>query len=569
MTALDRAKNEALELLRTALPSDVSLFPSLFERPPRPEMGDLAFPCFPLAKALKKAPPAIAGEIAAAIVPSGLIASAEAVGPYVNFRFDRAAFASAVLTDVAAAGDRYGEKKDGGRSVMVEYGSPNTHKEIHVGHLRNFTLGLSVVKLLRAQGHKVVPVSYIGDIGAHVAKCLWALKTFHDGEQMPENRGKFLGSVYAEGTAKVDEDPSRKEAVAEVQRKLEAREPEWDALWKETRQWSIDELSAIFGELGIAFDRTYYESEVEEPGKKLVAELLERGIAEKGEGGALIVDLAAEDLGVFLALKSDGSSLYSTKELALAELKRKEYPGMAESVHIVDTRQSLYFRQFFATLKRMGFDQEMVHLGYEFVTLKEGAMSSRKGNIITYEDFRDTMMDRVRKETRERHEDWDDTRVGTTAWAIAESAMKFGMLKQDNDKPIVFDMDAALSFDGFTGPYVQYAHARLSSILAKAGVSREVPAGIEGSDDADECRLLRAVADLPDTIAAAAAAHRPSLLAQYVFDLAQATSDFYRDVPVLKAEGDDRTRRLAVAASARAALAHGLALLGIKAPDEM
>ena len=240
---------------------------------------------------------------------------------------------------------------------------------------------------------------------------------------------------------------------------------------------------------------------------------------------------------------------------------------MAASLHVVDTRQALYFRQFFATLRRLGFEQEMAHLGYEFVTLKEGAMSSRKGNIVTYEDFRDAMRERVEEETRSRHEDWDDAKVAEAAWTIAEGAMKFGMLKQDNDRPIVFDMDAALSFDGFTGPYVQYAHARMSSILSKAGETADAAAS--GSDDEDEYRLLRMVAEFPDVIADAARTYRPSLVAQYAFDLAKATSDFYRDVPVLKAEGDDRARRLAIVSTARTVLAQALDLLGIRAPDEM
>src|SRR5687767_8251559 len=230
-------------------------------------------------------------------------------------------------------------------------------------------------------------------------------------------------------------------------------------------------------------------------------------------------------------------------------------------------RQSLYFKQFFATLKRMGFDKEMTHLAYEFVTLKEGAMSSRKGNIVTYEEFRDEMTGMVASETKKRHEEWSDAKVKGTAWAVAEGAMKFGMLKQDNDRPITFDMEAALSFDGFTGPYVQYSHARLSSILAKA--EGETVSVCSASDDAKEFALLRLVADLPQTISSAANAHRPSILAQYLFELAQASNDFYRDVPVLSAETADRSRRLAIVAAARTALANGLALLGIRAPEEM
>lgn len=567
MTILDKAKKDILAALAAALPSGTEASAADLLKPPQADMGDLSFPCFGLARSLKQNPAALAKEAAAKIAAGGMIAEARAAGPYVNFFFDKKAFATAVLGDVLGKGEKYGDAPKTGERVMIEYGSPNTHKEIHVGHLRNFSLGLSVVRLARAAGREVVPVSYIGDIGAHVAKCLWALRKFHAGEKPPENRGKFLGQIYAEATRLVGENESYKEEIAEVLRRLEARDPELLALWEETRQWSIDELGAVLGELGCEFSRMYFESEVEGPGKELVKKLKSDGIAEEGERGAIIVDLESEGLGVFLALKSDGSALYSTKELALAQKKFSDFEGVSRSIHIVDNRQSLYFRQFFAVLKRMGFDKKMTHLGYEFVTLKEGAMSSRKGNIVTYEDFRDKMTEMAAAETKKRREDWDDARVKAVAWTVAEGAMKFGMLKQDTERPIVFDMEEALSFDGFTGPYIQYAHARLSSILIKA--KDEVVSVRAASDDPREFAFLRLIADLPATVLEAAEACKPSVLAQYLFELARASNDFYRDVPVLVAEGGVRRRRLAIVKAGQVALAKGLELLGIRAPEEM
>jgi arginyl-tRNA synthetase len=462
-----------------------------------------------------------------------------------------------------------------GKAVLIEYGSPNTHKEIHVGHLRNFALGLAVERLLRAAGAKVTAVNYIGDVGAHVAKWLWHFQ--NTGGSVADLSKIPFGKLYTEATTAADADEDKtKPEIGAVLAALEAHDPELEKLWLETRDECLRQMSVIFKELDIDFARTYLESEVEGPGKELVKEMLAKGIAKIGERDAVIVDLAEpEDLGVFLVLKGDGNSLYSTKELALAGLKFKEYPDTQESIHVVDNRQSLYFKQLFATLKRLGFDKPMSHLAYDFVTLAAGAMSSRKGNIVTYEDFRDAMVAMATEETRRRRagdgvptdERWSDERVRAAAWAVAEGAMKFGMLKQDNDRPIVFDMQEALSFDGFTGPYIQYAHARLCSILAKA--SGETVSVCKASDDAGEYALLRVVADLPAIVSASAAAHRPSLLAQYLFDLAQAATAFYRDVPVLSAEPADRSRRLAIAEAARVALENGLRLLGIKAPREM
>lgn len=571
MTILDQVKEQFIASLRVALP-DVEADASMIVRPPQREMGDLAFPCFALSKKMRTSPAAIATQIAEAMSPAGYIAGIEAAGPYVNIRLARGAFLRALVDEVLAKQSQFGTHEARGGRIMIEYGSPNTHKEIHVGHLRNFCLGSAVVNLSRAAGYDVVPVSYVGDIGAHVAKCLWGLKKFHAGAEPGEERGKFLGQVYADATKRVDENEAYKEEIAAVQRKLEARDPELTALWEETRRWSIDELEAIFSELGCAFERMYFESEVEEPGKLLARELLARGIAKEGERGALIVDLEPQGLGVFLILKSDGAALYSTKEIALAQKKFEDFSGITKSVTVVDNRQTLYFKQLFATLKLMGFDKDMSHLGYEFVTLAEGAMSSRSGNIVAYEDFRDEVIAHAKKETKSRRAEWSEEKLDETARVIAFGAMKFGMLKQDIEKPIVFDVAQSLAFEGVTGPYVQYAHARLSSILEKdaaGGRREETVAEDAAASAAAEHEAVMKAAEFPAVVAAAAEHCKPSLVAQYLFEFAQLTNGYYRDVPILSAPTEIRQARIKTITALRTVLANGLALLGMAAPNEM
>ncbi len=570
MTAFEQAKQDACAALAAVLPPDAPAPSDAdFVKPPQADMGDLSFPCFGLAKASKSNPAALAKDLAGKIAPSGLIAEAKAVGPYLNFFFDKKAFSAAVIKEVVDRAGEYGNASKRDEKVLIEYGSPNTHKEIHVGHLRNFALGLAVERLLRAAGADVTAVNYIGDVGAHVAKWLWYVEKKMPGEFTSSARSEMptFGKMYTEAIKLYESDEEKyKPEVSAVLQALELHDKKWEELWLQTRDMCLAQIDVIFKQLDIHFVRTYLESEVEGPGKALVQELLAKGIAKEGERGAKIVDLEPEGLGVMLVLKSDGTALYSTKELALAKLKFKEFPETMKSLHVVDNRQSLYFKQLFVVLKKMGFDKSMAHLAYDFVTLEEGAMSSRKGNIVTYEDFRDRMIDMVANETRSRREEWSAEKVAEVAWVIAEGAMKFGMLKQDNDRPIVFNMEAALSFDGFTGPYIQYAHARLCSILARAG---DDGAEYETSDDSEEYTLLRLVADFPATVLASAASYRPSLLAQYLFDLAQASNDFYRDAPVLAAEPRVRARRLAVIRATKIALTNGLSLLGIRAPEEM
>lgn len=285
-----------------------------------------------------------------------------------------------------------------------------------------------------------------------------------------------------------------------------------------------------------------------------------------------MVDLEDQKLGVFLVRKSDGTSLYATKDLALAKLKFKEYPKLERSLMVVDSRQAFYFKQLFATLKLMGFVKPMEFVGYEFVTLKSGAMSSREGNIVTWQSFRDEVLEFATSETQKRHPDWNEGKVTHTAWCLMMGGIKFGMLKQDNDKIFVFDLEQALSFDGATGPYVQYAATRLGSILRKA--DWDAAKGLKKGDpsilnEGAEKRLALWMAQFPLTVQKAGEELRPAVVAQWCLEMASRVNEFYRDVKVLDAEKDVKEARLRLVASARTVLLLGLHLLGIPVPEEM
>jgi len=538
--------------------------------------GDLAFGCFRLAKTMGKNPAQIAQEIARICkTDHSDIESVQAVGPYVNVRLSTGMATYRVVRDIEVTGQGYGASTPSNKTIVLEYAQPNTHKEIHVGHLRNLVLGVSLVRVLKKTGWHVVPVSYHGDVGAHVAKCLWWMvksrggKTTFDDIPLENRTGKYLGNMYAEATRQLDARPEYKDEVSVVQQKLEAHDKQWEMLWQETRRWSLDEMAEIFDDLNVEIERQYLESEVVERGQTMVDELMKRGIAKESQG-AVVVDMEALKLGVFLVRKSDGTSLYATKDLALAEKKHAEYPTAERSLILVDNRQSFYFKQLFEALKQFGIQVKQEFVGYEFVTLKSGAMSSREGNIVSFSDFRDEVVTYARNEVLKRHPEWHEGKVVHVSWCIAMAGMKFGMLKQDSDKIFTFDIEQALAFEGDTGPYCLYAATRLGSIIRKFGQATPFEHELTFAfEHPAEKALAITLSTFPLKVKEAAEQLKPACIGQWCLDLAQDINAFYRDVPVLESQGDLREGRIRLAAAARQALVNGLSLLGINVPDEM
>ncbi len=571
---------EALAALRAALP-EADLLADHFSNPPDPSLGDLAFGCFPLAKALGKNPVLIASDLAAELAPKlaagkGMLADVTSAGPYLNFSVNPerlVAYACSAKAKPQPAPLPKAER----RTILIEYANPNTHKDVHVGHLRNFALGAAAVRLQRALGHHAIGVSYINDLGSNVAKCLWGvLRTPGWEKTSAEERIRFLDHAYVAATAAAEADPAVREEVTHIQKTLERFHAEglaaippkdrvWVMAWKTTHAWSKAAINAVVKELGWEIERQWFESGLIAETVAIVADLEKRGIARVSEG-ALIVDLSDEKLGANLLRKTDGTLLYNAKDIALALIKEREFHP-DESVYVIDARQSLAMKQLFATLRRMGHDLALRHLAYEFVTLPEGTMSSRKGNVIYYTDFRDAVVERATEEVVKRHEDWSAAKAGKTARAVALGGILFALLKQDPDKQIVFDVEEAVSFDGYTGPYIQYTYARIASLEKKAGAA----AGKKGRVlvTAPEHRLALALLRYPEAVRAAAAQWRPSALCQELFELCRLFAAFYEQVPVLTASPAERAVRLALAKKVKAALEAGCGLLGIPLVGEM
>lgn len=572
MSSLQEAKQHVLRELKQAMGKEFRPGVDEIITPPDARFGDMSFACFALAKALQKPPTELATEIAAKIAPTGFIERAVAVGPYVNFFLKRGEFADVTIQEIYRAAKEYGRSSVGEQKrIMVEYAQPNTHKEIHVGHLRNFFLGKSITLLLKEIGFSVIPTTYINDLGMHVALCVWGLEQIPEEVQKAaktqEARVRLMGRAYAEASKQTTEDPAKKEEVSMIYRDLEFQKGSFVSVWKKTRKWSLAYIRSVFEELDLPIDVWYYESDLVRATKHIIEDLVKRGIVVESQG-ALIVDLEEEGLGANLLVKRDGTLLYNAKDITLA-LRKQEDHAPLRSLYVIDVRQSLAMQQLFATLKKMGFEKELQHIGYEFVTLKDGAMASRKGNIIRFEEVRDTLRELAFTQTKARHEDWSKKRLQEASEAIATSAMVYGLLRQDSAKKIVFDLKEVVSFEGHTGPYLLYTYSRISSLLAKIP-KKFVEPQLTLLDHEAEHRLVRKIAEYPQVVHLSATGYAPAKLCQYLFELCQDFSQFYEVCSVLHEEHLPRAAaRAALVGAVRQVLENGFRLIGLPIIQEM
>ncbi|MBT4310689.1 MAG: arginine--tRNA ligase [Anaerolineae bacterium] len=547
--------------------------------------------------------PMRAQEIAEAIkneigTPTG-ISRVEAVRGYLNLYFVTEDFAERTISAILQEKSSFGRGKPKHERVMVEYAQPNTHHSFHIGHYRNAILGESLSRLVEFAGFETIRAAYPGDIGLGVITVLWIYEKFYKGQEPDgvHERGQWLLNLYVEATNMLTEKENETDDERILREKYDAERREmylkWDAgdeyirdLWLETREWSLDELKDILLQIGIQIDTWFFESVEDEPSKAVVQELLDLDIAtdERDEGGAVLVKideklgLKKEKYRTNVLLRNDGTTLYLTKDLSLAKKKFNEF-GVDRSIYVVDVRQSLHFMQAFAILGLWGFEQaeKCYHLGYGFVSLPGGAMSARKGRVVIFKDVADEAIRRFTETSKEKNPNLSDEQRAEVAETVGLGALAYAMLSVDNSRDTVFDMDVALSFEGRTGPYIQNAHVRASSILKKFKVEGSKlkaenlkPATFNFELTSHEIELIELLSRFPAVVEDAANQYRPMIMATYAYDLASAFHSFYHAVPVLKSETDSiRDARLRLVKSAKQTLANALDLLAIKAPDAM
>lgn len=564
-----------LKLLGSAEVTEVAVA-DLLSTPPKLDLGHIALPCFPFAKALGRKPQEIAQSLSEKLKLNALFSDVQVAGAYLNLFLSSETYGSEVVKNFLH-GYLESIPQIWMTPVMVEYSQPNTHKELHVGHMRNLCMGNALVRLLRYSGRPVVATTFPGDVGTHVAKCLWYMK--HHNQETPPlvSKGEWLGQMYSKAHIKLEdekgtpqEDKNRAQ-LTEILKQLEQKHGEYYDLWSETRQWSIELMQKVYSWADVQFDAWYWESEVDSPSVQWIKELHAQGKLEDSQG-AVGLNLEDVKLGFCMLLKSDGNGLYATKDMELARRKFENYdPSL--SVYVVDMRQELHFKQVFEALKRVGFEQaeRCYHLKYNFVELPDGAMSSRKGNIVPITALILQMQEHVKKQYLSRYEgQWSPEDIHRAADMVAQGAIKYGMNAMDPNKKIVFKMEEWLKLDGESGPYIQYSHARIQSLLEKN--TADLSSAIEYSklSTPAEMALMNKMAQFHRVVEGAAVHLKTSLICTYTYELAQLFNTFYHDCPIGKLEDMELKRaRLALAKATGIVLKKGLSLLGIPAPQRM
>ena len=564
--------------------------------PPKSEMGDAAFPMFPYAKAAGKAPALIAKDIMEALSgkehPAGEMLVA---GPYLNVRFDIPSLAGDILSEVEKAGDDYGKVDDlAGKKVMVEFSCPNTNKPLHLGHMRNDSLGQSVSEMLKAAGAEVMKVNLINNRGVHICKSMLAYKLFGNGET-PESTGEkgdhFVGRYYvrfAQWEKEAEEkkaadpdivsDPSfidPDQAAQEMLRSWEAGDPETRALWEKMNKWTLDGLAESYRNMGISFDKLYYESETYKLGRSEVMKGLDMGVFRREEDGSVQVDLSPIGLDKKVLLRRDGTTLYMTQDLGTAVKRHEDWP-FDSLIYVVATEQNYHFKVLFYVLGLLGYSwaKELHHLSYGMVNLPEGKMKSREGTVVDADDLLAELTELAGREIESKGREEAVGDVAETARKIALGALNYYLLQVQPQHDMVFDPKKSISFNGNTGPYLQYTSARISSILRKYEEMRGDFDGAEADGTLlaidDEKTLLKLIESFPEVVRKAALGYDPSVIAAFLYEAAKTFSHYYHDNQILKAETKELAlARIRLISALRTVMKNGFALIGVPYLESM
>lgn len=562
-------KDKIIDLITDSIEElDRETVSRILEIPPQEDMGDFAFPCFQLAKIFRKAPNMIAEEVAGKIPKTDFVTKIEAMGPYVNFFINREMFVKEMLKQVSV--DNYGSSDIGcGKTICIDYSSPNVAKNFHVGHLRTTLIGNSIYRIYKKLGYKVERINHLGDWGTQFGKLIVAYKKWGSREAVEKNGISELMKIYVKFHEEAEKDDTLNDKARAWFVKMEQGDEEALSIWEWFKDISLIEYKRIYELLDVDFDSYAGESFYRDKTSAVVDELKEKGMLKESEG-AFIVDLEEYDMTPCLIMKKDGSSIYATRDLAAIFYRKNTY-DFEKCIYVTGMEQKLHFAQVFKVVELMGYEwakTDLIHVPYGLVSLEGGKLSTRSGNIIYAEDILRESVLKIKEVINDKNPDLEDK--DDVAKMVGIGAIIFNDLYNQRIKDVTFSWDKIHSFDGETGPYVQYTYARAASVLRKTGIT-EVSEEIDFSFLTDEASvsLLKELIRFPEVVKTAAERLEPSVVARFVMSVAQAFNHFYHENQCNVEDEKLKRARVKLVIIAKKAIKDGLDLLGIKCPEQM
>lgn len=540
------------------------------ETPPDEKLGDLAFPCFPLAKVMRKAPPIIAQELAGELSSDELIDHVDAVGGYLNFFYNRSAFMTDTVSAVLSSGDAWGKSDKGsGKTVLVEYSSPNIAKPFHIGHLFSTAVGNSLAKIYKFLGYDVQSLNHLGDWGTQFGKLISAYKRWGDAEVIAKDPINELLKIYVKFHEEAEKNPELEDEAREYFKKLEDGDEETTALWKHFKDLSLEEFKRVYDMLGVSFDSYNGEAFYSDKMDEVVDILREKNLLTTSEG-AQVVDLSDMNMPPCIILKSDGATIYATRDIAAALYRHRTY-NFHKNIYVVGLPQSLHFRQIFETMKRAGWEwsKDCIHVGFGLVKLPGKSMSTRHGDVVFLEDVLNESIEKTRSIIENNASKVDD--IDDVSKKIGIGAILYTFLKNSREKDIVFSWESMLDFDGESAPYCMYGYARGKSILRKAEGICYADADISKAVTDDAYTLVKMLNGFGDAVSDAADKNEPFYVNRYVTNLVKVFNKFYNTNPIMRDDIDEDVKkaRLAIVDATCTVIKSALALLGIDVVESM
>jgi arginyl-tRNA synthetase len=558
-------KEQIAQIIAKETNTEINEILELLEVPKKPELGDFALPCFSFAKQQKKPPQKIAEELTK-IQTDWFETKNE--GPYLNFKIKTELLAKNTLDKIQEPLKLEIQEKT---KIGIESPSPNSNKPLHLGHVRNMLLGLSLKKIYEKTGKEVKWFDIVNDKGAHICKSMIAYQKLGNNTTPKKEKKKpdhFVGEYYVKFTKLLEENPELEKEAQDMLVKWEQNDAETVKLWEQMRTWWLEGVKETYKDYDIKIDNQTFESDIYKEGKKIVLEGLEKGTFQKDETNAIYVDLEKEGLGKKYLLRADGTTIYITQDIYLAK-KRFEEHNLEEFRYVVGSEQIYHFKTLFEIFKKLEYEfaEKCKHIAYGMIYLPDGKMKSREGKVVDADDFKKEMQELAEKELKNRYENLDDEEMQKRKNIIATGAVNFFILKYDSTKDFTYYPDKSLSFQGESGPYVQYAHARICSILRKQKPTNEPKLDLLKLET--EKQIINKIRTYEETIHYASKNNKPSTITTYLLELSQLFNSYYQETQILKEEEQTKNARLYLIDKTRIILKDGLSLLGITAPEEM